>query len=274
MKNNLAEIFRFLLKIPLFKNKYFSFHKYLFHPYHLFSGVKKQIIYRNTIKINVRLDDWIQQQIYFLGEYEKPEIDYLYETLKPGSVFVDVGANIGLFSLNASNIVGLDGKVIAFEAFKPNYIKFNDNIKINNFTNIIAENKAISNQNSTIEILYNESEKNVGMASTYLKNFTSKELVECFSLDHYLKEKMINKVDLIKIDIEGGEFNALLGMNRILSELKPKVLIEINQVALENSGHSENEIIELFKKYNYKMLKKLSVNSQSYNAVFGFSGNE
>ena len=85
---------------------------------------------------------------------------------------------------------------------------------------------------------------------------------------------MIEKVDLIKIDIEGGEYNALLGMDRILSELKPKVLIEINQVALENSGHNENEIIEFFKKYNYKILKKLSMNSQSYNAVFGFSVHE
>lgn len=274
MRNNLAEIFRFLLKIPLFRNRYFTFHKHLFHPYQIFSGVKKQIVYRNDIKIKVHLDDWIQQQLFFLGEYEKPEIDYLYETLKPGNVFVDVGANIGLFSLNASKIVGLEGKVYAFEAFMPNYVKLYDNIKINNYTNIVAENNAILNQNSTIEILYNESDKNVGMASTYLKNFTSKELVEGFSLDHYFNDKMIEKVDLIKIDIEGGEYNALLGMDRILSELKPKVLIEINQVALENSGHNENEIIEFFKKYNYKILKKLSMNSQSYNAVFGLSVHE
>ena len=266
-----AEFFRNLFKIPFFRKKYFGFHKHIFAPYQLFSGVKKEISYRGNIQLKVHLDDWIQQQLYFLGDYEKPEIDYLSAFLKPGNVFIDIGANIGLFSLNASKIVGNNGKVYAFEAFPPNYKQCKENILLNNFQNIIVENKAISSQNSTMEILYNEKDKNIGMASAFLKDFTSKEIVESITLDQYSSNQNITKIDLIKIDIEGGEFDAILGMTKVLTELKPQVLIEINHKTLQDSGHSETEIINLLSKFNYKIIKKLSGDEQSYNAVFGFS---
>lgn len=266
----IAELFRSLFKIPFFAEKYFGFHKHIFAPYKLFSGIKTEIIYRKNIRLKIHLDDWIQQQVYFLGDYEKPEIDYISQYLKPGNVFVDIGANIGLFSLNASKIVSDKGKVISFEAFSSNYRQFKNNIEINNFKNIISENKAISNQNSTVEILYNEGDHNIGMASSFLKNFTSKEIVESVTLDDYASNNSIEKIDLIKIDIEGGEYNAILGMTKILNDSKPQVLIEINHQTLQDSGRTEKEIIDLFNQFNYNIIKKLSSDQQSYNAVFGF----
>ena len=274
MRKLIAELFRSLFKIPFFAEKYFGFHKHIFAPYKLFSGIKTEIIYRKNILLKIHLDDWIQQQVYFLGDYEKPEIDYISQYLKPGNVFVDIGANIGLFSLNASKIVGDKGKVISFEAFSSNYRQFKNNIEINNFKNIISENKAISNQNSTVEILYNEGDHNIGMASSFLKHFTSKEIVESITLDDYASNNSIEKIDLIKIDIEGGEYNAILGMTKILSDSKPQVLIEINHQTLQDSGRSEKEIIDLFNQFNYNIIKKLSSDEQSYNAVFGFQTQE
>lgn len=270
----IAELFRSLFKIPFFAKKYFGFHKHIFAPYKLFSGIKTEIIYKKNIRLKIHLDDWIQQQVYFLGDYERPEIDYISQYLKSGNVFVDIGANIGLFSLNASKIVGDKGKVISFEAFSSNYRQFKNNIEINNFKNIISENKAISNQNSTVEILYNEGDHNIGMASSFLKNFTSKEIVESITLDDYASNNSIEKIDLIKIDIEGGEYNAILGMTKILSDSKPQVLIEINHQTLQDSGRTEKEIIDLFNQFNYRIIKKLSSDAQSYNAVFGFQTQE
>jgi len=154
IKASAAVLFRILFKIPFFRGRYYGFHKRIFQPYHLFAGVKKQIYYRENILLNVNLDDWIQQQVYFLGEYEKAETDYLYHVLKPGDTFIDIGANIGLFSLNASKIVGNSGKVYSFEAFKPNYIQFKKHIVQNKIQNIKAENKAVSNDSTPIEIRY------------------------------------------------------------------------------------------------------------------------
>jgi len=268
VKRIIAKLFRGLFKIPFFAKKYFGFHQHIFAPYKLFSGITTEIIYRKNIRLTIHLDDWIQQQVYFLGDYEKPEIDYISEYLKAGDVFVDIGANIGLFSLNASKVVGDQGKVVAFEAFSSNFKQFKNNISINNFKNIISENKAISNQNSTIEILYNEKDHNIGMASAFLKDFTSREIVESTTLDEYASIHNISKIDLIKIDIEGGEYHAILGMTKILSERKPQVIMEINHQTLQDSGHTEKEIIDLFGRFNYKIIRRLSNNAQSYNAVF------
>ena len=113
MRSILASLFRFIFSFKFFKQKYFTFHKYIFKPYSLFHGVKRQIIYRNSIKLDLELDDWIQQQLYFLGDYEKTEIDYLYAVLKEGDSFIDVGGNIGLFSLNASKNPSLLRSTIA-----------------------------------------------------------------------------------------------------------------------------------------------------------------
>lgn len=211
-----AQFFRSLFKIDFFKNKYYGFHKHIFSKYDLFKNVSTQITYRDNILLNVRLNDWIQQQLYFLGDYEKSEIDYLYQTLKKDDVFIDIGANIGLFSLNAAKIVGENGQVYAFEALPQNYEHCLAHIKINSFKNITLENLAISDKEGFIEMLFNEDDNNVGMASAYLKNYSSKEKVKCINIDDYIANLNLSRIDLIKLDIEGGEYNALLGMEEAL----------------------------------------------------------
>ncbi|TXF76167.1 FkbM family methyltransferase [Chryseobacterium sp.] len=268
MRNIIANFWRNIFKIGYFRKKYFGFHQHLFSPYHLFKNVRKQILYRNSIKLNLDLEDWIQQQIYFLGDYEKPEIDFLYQTLRKGDVFIDIGANIGLFSLNASVVLGERGKIYAFEAYLPNYKILEKHVKTNNFRNIITENLAISDRKSTLEIKYNENERNLGMASAYLKNFTSTLKVSALSLDDYATENEITRIDFIKMDIEGGEFKALQGMTNILRMFSPKLLIEINSEALESTGHSESDILDILDNFNYGKTLVLSQNENSYNALF------
>lgn len=268
MRSLLASFFKFILSFHFFGQKYFAFHKYIFKPYRLFRGVQKNIIYRGSIQLDLDLDDWIQQQLYFLGDYEKAEIDYLYSNLKKGDTFIDVGGNIGLFSLNASGIVGNGGKVYAFEAFKPNYEKFSKHLSLNSFKNVTLEHLAISEKRGSLEILYNDHYDNVGMASSYLNDFTAKEIVESISLDDYIKAQKITKIDIVKIDIEGGEFSALKGMSDILTHYQPKIIIEINNIALKSSNHSEDELIQILHGKGYTKTKILSKSEGSYNAVF------
>jgi len=266
----LASVFRFILSFSFFKQRYFAFYTYIFNPYQLFKGVKKQEIYRNSIQLHLNLEDWIQQQIYFLGEYEKNEIDYLYAHLKKGDIFIDLGGNIGLFSLNASKIVGDEGKIYAFEAFTPNYNHFRKHIDINHFNNIKLEHLAVADKKGFIEILYDETYHNVGMASSFLQEYTAKEKVESISLDEYAKQQQISRIDLIKIDIEGGEYSALTGMREILMHYRPKILIEINNIALKSSNRSEEELVSLLTEKGYRKIKIVSKTDNSYNAVFEY----
>ena len=268
MKSLLASFFRWIFTVDFFRKQYYFFHRRFFAPLHLFRGVKKEVVYRKHFRIQLDLDDWIQQQIYFLGDYEKEEIDFLYSYLKPGNTFIDIGGNIGIFSLNASGIVGQHGKVIAFEAFAPNFEKIKKNIQRNGISNTTLEHCAISDRKGKLEIYYDENADNVGMASSYLENSTLKVEVDSISLDEYLNIHPLKTVDLIKIDIEGGEFLALQGMKNVLKNHQPAIIIEMNHMTMEKSGTSEKEVLQFFSAQEYQLTKVLSKSTHSYNAVF------
>lgn len=264
MKASIAETMRFLFKFPLFRNRYYGFCKY----FGFFRNVKREVKYRNGILLHLNLGDWVQQQVYFLGDYEKEEIDFLYQFLKHGDVFFDIGANFGLFSLNASKVVGNQGKVFAFEPFPANFQKFQQHISANRFQNIVLENLAVSEKNGFTEIKYDENADNLGMASVFVSEFTTTENVRTVSLDHYVKQNGITRINLIKMDIEGGEWNALLGMKEVLSTLRPAIIIEINRELLKKSGKNEKDIADYLSQFQYRQTKVMTGDSQSYNALF------
>ena len=274
MKSIFAFVFKQLFRIPYFRDKYYAIHKRIFLPFGFFKGVEKHFLYRKNYLLSLDLGDWIQQQVYFLGDYEKQEIDFLYRNLQKGDVFVDVGANIGLFTLNASKLVGNSGKVYAFEAFKPSFNKLKYHIDSNQINNTLVEHCAIVDQEKMIEILYHKDEQNFGMASSYLQEFSNKELVKGISLDDYVEDKTIQNIKLIKIDIEGGEYDALQGMKQILKNQKPKVLIEVNTIAQKNAGKSQTDLEKFFQEIKYQCVEILSENDHSHNAVFEFVGND
>jgi len=249
MRTIIAIFFHLLFKIKYFKTKYFGFYKKLFEPYNLFKGVTVKVLYRTQIKLNLHVEDWIQQNLYFLNEYEEKEIKFVEHYLKKGDVFIDVGANIGLYTLVASKHIA-DGKVYAFEPVKKNHDSLLYNIKLNNPTNIIVEKLAVSANQENIILYLDENEKNNGMATAYTSTFTYTETVPCTSLDFYFTDKDISAVKLIKIDIEGGEYNAVLGMQKILKKYKPTLLIEINPDAPYDQNVLETILFEIgYEKY-------------------------
>ncbi|WP_460189160.1 FkbM family methyltransferase [Urechidicola sp. KH5] len=221
-------------------------YKRVFKPFKLFKGVVLRHSI-NGINYDLHIDDWIQSQLYFLNEYEMPEIKALGRFLNDGDVFVDIGANIGLFTLNAANLVGEFGSVIAFEPFKMNWNSLKKNVLLNRYTNIKIENFAIGEKNGEISLFYDDSESNLGMVSFKEKGNSIKENIESITLDTYIKNHSITKVDFIKLDIEGGEFNALKGMIETLNRFKPTLLIEIlnDEFYKDNNDSIENFLSNL-----------------------------
>lgn len=241
----IAKSFRFLFTIPLFKKYYFAFYTYIFKPTGLFKNVI-QLVNIDAIKFKLHIDDWIQQNLYFLNQYEKIELDFLKKRVKEGSVFVDIGANIGLFSLTASKLVGNKGSVISFEPFSKNYDSLHTNISLNRFTNIQIEQVAIGDTIENTTLYYNEKEKNFGMVSMNETDYSIKEKTTVITLDSYVTKNKIDAIDFIKIDIEGNEFSALNGMKTVLTNLNPILLIEIlTDVELK-------QIVPYLKSFGYK----------------------
>lgn len=252
MRAFLAGSFRLLFLLPFFKKRYYGIQQHIIHRFRLFRGIQKTIRLRSGIRINADLDDWIGQQLYFLGEYEGEEMKLMGKILRKGGVFIDIGANIGLFSLHAARAVGKEGRVIAFEPVSKNHSAFLQNISLNGFSHITVEKLAVSNMTEPVQIAWDEKELNMGMASAYLKSFSQSETVFAVTLDSYVKNHDISRVDLIKLDIEGGEFPALEGMEETLKKFRPPIIIEIKENVLNLTPYTKKEILDLLTERGYR----------------------
>ncbi|MDC9722842.1 MAG: FkbM family methyltransferase [Urechidicola sp.] len=248
MRIILAKIWKIFFKINFIKSKYFGLHKKVFKPLNLFKGVILKVEF-NGFFLVLHLDDWIQENIFFLGEYEKAELKTLNYFLNQNSVFVDLGANFGLYTLYASKLIGMDGKVISFEPFKKNYKALTNNIAINNFNNIQSENIAVGEREGEINLYYDSSEMNLGMASTKFIENSYREKATIITLDSYFSDKSISRIDFVKIDIEGHEYKALLGMKNLLLRHHPTLLIEI--LREEELPNNEDKVIRFLSSLGY-----------------------
>ena len=188
MKIVLAVIFRFLFKIKFFKKRYFGIHQKIFKPFNLFKGVTRKIEW-NGLQMSLHIDDWIQENLYFLGEYEKAELKSMEQFLTKDSSFIDIGANIGLFTLYASKLINENGQIISFEPFPENFKSLTQNVALNDCSNVRLEQFAIGEKEGAINLYYDEREKNLGMVSSMPTDRCIQEEVKVVSLDSYLKKQ-------------------------------------------------------------------------------------
>ena len=194
----------------------------------------------------------IQQQLFWYGYYEKELGDLLTKIVKPGDVFLDLGANIGYFSLLvATNSPSV--KVISFEPVAGLFQKMNDNVCLNNIKNILTINAAVGETSEEKE-LFISGPDNLGMSSFHHpENYTGrKERVKVVALDDWFKTCGLSKIDIIKLDIEGSELAALKGMKELLEKQKPILLVEVNPETLSMFNLKPSDLYDYLKQLNFE----------------------
>jgi FkbM family methyltransferase len=152
------------------------------------------------------ISDYVSQRIFFFGFWEPNLTRLMADTIGPGAVVVDVGSNVGYFSLLMSRLVGPNGAVFSFEASPRTFKRLQNNIGLNDCSNIIAHNLAISDRSGQIALFDSRyGDRNTGMVTTIptLGGATS-TWVSCNTLAEALGPD-IAKVSFIKIDVEGAE---------------------------------------------------------------------
>jgi FkbM family methyltransferase len=183
------------------------------------------------------LSDLIQNYVFHFGIWE-PEISHLMSRLlKPGDVFVDIGANVGYDSLLGSSLLGPQGQVIAIEASPTTFAKLKENIALNKSTSIRAVNVAVSDHAGTLD-LFDISERNSGAATTVAgRGSKLVASVEALPLSQILTPTEISSVRLIKIDVEGAE---PIILNNILDHIGdfPASMVMIVESSLDDFGAS------------------------------------
>jgi FkbM family methyltransferase len=183
----------------------------------------------NSFKIFSRGDDFIPSQVFWkgYGGYED-SVEIFYHFAKRSKCIVDIGANIGYFSLVAA-ACNKEAKIIAFEPVERVYNRMIKQISINNFLNIVPEKKVVSD-NTGKATLYVPNNNLMALAASVKKGWVTDVIPvesDCICLDDYKKTNNIKSIDLIKMDCEFHELSVLNGMKGILEKDGPTILIEI-----------------------------------------------
>lgn len=187
-----------------------------------------------------------------LGFYEPSVGQAIKKEIKKGMIVVDVGANIGYFTLMMARSVGPTGKVYAFEPDPENFKLLRKNVKTNGFENVFLIKAVVGRKKGKISLYINE--KSGAEHSIY--NFSKSQkkiLVDSWSLDEYFAGGNI-KIDFIKLDIQGAEPEAILGMEKIIRKNpKIKILTEIWPPGLEKSKVTAEEFINRLELLGFKL---------------------
>ena len=178
------------------------------------------------------------------GEIEPSQTDLMKKIVKPSMNVFDLGANFGWFTLVLSKLVGSSGQVYSFEADPYLVNILEENVKLNNFSNISIQPIAVSNKTGTSKFSLNEfyDTRSQLDSISHSKNTID---VKITSLDDFCLKENLKKVDLIKMDIEGSELKTLEGMRKIiLDNPHLKIITEFNQTAMLSVGSSPECMID------------------------------
>lgn len=197
-------------------------------------------------------DEMITRLILAEGFWEANETRWMIRSLRKGDVVLDVGANVGYYTVIASRLVGGTGRVYAFEPDPTAYSFLKKNAAANALGNVVLEQKACSTEPGTLKLFLDEA--NLGGHRVNVPRDDQKRFVEveAVRVDDYF-EAGDRKVNFIKIDTEGAEALILAGMKRLIAENDDlKMAVELSPYALEDLGASAAELLDMLEDLDFR----------------------
>lgn len=217
------------------------------------NDLPRKVTIRNFILSGVRFEVSTPVEVYRVEEYGNEEkfIRLILSDIKPNDVFFDIGACIGFLTIHAYK---KGAKVVAFEPDQRHRNRLQNNLYLNNISNVSVISWAVSDKFGQIE-LYSDGldSSSPGFIPMERRNST---IVNTDTIDSALKRNEIPYPDLIKIDIEGAEFLAIMGMKNLIEGDRPprNIYIEIHPNQLNFMGSSPEEVIGHLAENGYQVV--------------------
>lgn len=188
------------------------------------------IIYTSPIGFKTKLKlNRVVDRYFYIGSFERDTFKFFIDLLQPNMTILDIGANIGLFSLTACAVLKDKCKIFAFEPAEEVNEDFKTNIGLNNFKNIKIIKKGVSDR--TGEIKFNICEDNAynSINGSPMNSIVKTINIPTVSIDDFCFSENIKNVDIVKVDTEGAEYLVLQGGKKLFSsENAPILFIEYN----------------------------------------------
>ena len=211
------------------------------------------------IALELDLSEHMQRRIFWLGGYNLDILRLLDRRLAPGMVFVDVGANIGELSLFASRRVGPSGRVYAFEPEPSIAATLRRHVEMNRAANVEVEAIALSDRSGELPLYLRPPtevgrEKNDGLATLIAAPGAIKvSTVRVDRFDDWTEGVQLAHLDVLKVDIEGGELAFLEGASESIRRFRPGIVVEASRPSLEAAGFRCADLIERIQALGYRI---------------------
>lgn len=197
------------------------------------------------------LNDMVQRQIYFGGMYEPVESYLFLKLVGPGMTVIDVGANCGQYTLLASRAIGREGHVHAFEPIADTYKILEEHVQLNKLSNVTLNRYALWNQKTELALGRGEEQESALWSAGYVGD-PSRILVQAIRFDDYAREHGLERVDVIKMDIEGAEPFMLEGARESIERFHPVFLMEVSRTSLERMEWTPQRLWEWLRSFGYR----------------------
>jgi FkbM family methyltransferase len=208
--------------------------------------------------LNIDLNSTVGSRLFYFSEYEAETINLALNLIKEGDVFLDIGANIGIYSMAASK---KGAKVFSFEPHPEAFLDLQNNIALNPDleANVNLLNMALSDKDGNVDFIcapdsaYSSLGNAISSGRSNQFSTEHKISVPSTTIDSFISKYKIESIALCKIDVEGGELNVLRGAKGALSNKKIKlILLEINSVSNTSSNYTPDKLIEFLDSYGYR----------------------
>lgn len=206
------------------------------------------------LRVQVHLGNDLSLCVYVAGNFEPNEFMLLGEILQPGMIYIDVGANDGLYTLFASKRVGSSGRVFALEPSSREMGRLKDNLQLNRIDNVQVLQVAASDRNGLGSLrvagFRHEGHNTLG-GFAYDIEEQKVETVDLLTLDSLASHELLERVDVIKIDAEGAELAVLRGSQEILKTYRPVIQFELLEAALSHQDIGREEVCAFLRSLGY-----------------------
>jgi FkbM family methyltransferase len=208
------------------------------------------------VKMKLYGDSLLCELLYF--DNFEPETRHFFDAyLRPGDTFLDIGANIGLYTLAAAHLVGRHGCVHAFEPCSQTFDRLMDNVQLNGLRNVACHKVALSFENAKAELTLANGGFDAwnSLGKPYMGETTGCEVVTTVTLDSFAREQgLTGRNCTLKIDVEGWENQVLAGAEQFLSgDDAPVLCVEFTEEAAVLAGSSCPELYRTLERLGYQM---------------------
>jgi FkbM family methyltransferase len=194
-----------------------------------------------------------QRGVFDYWGHDLADLRFLWNNLKSGMVFLDIGAHHGIYSIVAAKRLGPNGTVVAFEPSLPEFHRLRLHVRMNRMRLVRVESVAIGAATSArkfFQVVDGDSTRG-GLQPPASHDHVTETSVETVRLDEYVSQFPLDRIDIVKLDVEGGELEVLQGASNVLTKLRPTFICEVLDAAAQAWGYEAREIILKFQSYDF-----------------------